>query len=199
MKSFRLLFGIALGIGFTLLYQWMVPPKNDPYFFLNPKPLYLDDKAHSIEKPIKLYQKGESFDFVFWNVPQPEPKLLYLFPVSSPSPRILLKVKNINFSGGTRAIMDVFDSNEIITNKPIIDLKLYRINDDLTESLVHEETFNKFKIYYVDEDGSALFALTDQIGKSGQYRIHIDVLNDNEKLNTDELSYAIFVGLRFYK
>lgn len=190
---------MVLGIGLTLLYQWMVPPKHDPYFFLNPKPLYLDDKTHSIEKPIKLYQKGESFDFVFWKVPQPNPKLLYLFPVSSPSPRILLKVKNINFSGGTLAIREVFNTNKIINNKPIIDLKLYRINDDLTESLVHEQTINKLKSDYIGDDGSVFFPLTDQIGKSGQYRIHIDVLNDNEKLNTNELSYSIFVGLRYYK
>lgn len=198
MKHFRLLLGIILGIGLTLLYQWMVPAKNDPYFFLNPKPLYLNDKTHSIEKPIKLYQKGESFDFVFWSVPQPEPKLLYLLPVSSPSKEILLKVKNINFSGGTSAIMDVFENNEMISNKPIINFKLYRINNDLTEQLVHERTVDIFNLDYI-RDNSAFFGLSDQISEYGQYRIHIDVLNDNEKLNTDKLSYSIFVGLRFYK
>lgn len=198
MKTVRLLFGIVLGIGLTLLYQWMVPPKVDPYYFLSPKPLYLDDKVHSIEKPIKLYQKGESFDFAFWSVPQPEPKLLYLFPASYPSPQILLKVKNINFSGGTSAIIDKFEANKIINNIPIIDFKLYRINNDLTETLVHERNINKLEMYHV-RDGSVFFGLSDQMSEYGQYRIHIDVLNDNEKLNTDELSYSIFVGLRFYK
>lgn len=198
MKSFRLLFGIALGVGFTLLYQWMVPQKNDPYFFLNPKPLYLDDKTHSIEKPIKLHPKGESFDFVFWSVPQPDPKLLYLFPASSPSPQILLKVKNISFNGDLGEIRKIFETNEFIKNEPVISFKLYRINDDLTETLVHERTINTFRTYFV-RDGAVFLELSDQMREYGQYRIHIDVLNDNEKLNTDELSYSVFVGLRFYK
>lgn len=196
MKSLLFTFAIVLGIGLTLLYQWMVPLKNDPYFFLTPKPLYLDDKAHSIEKPIKLYPKGESFDFVFWSVPQPKPKLLYLFPVSSPSEEILLKVKNSNDE--TNSIIDNFKNDEFTNNKPIIYFKLYRISDDLTETLVHEKIISEFKFYYV-RDNAVFFDISDQINKYGQYRIHIDVLNDNEKLNTDELSFSIFVGLRFYK
>lgn len=196
MKNFRFFFGIIFGIGLTLVYQWMVPHKNDPYFFLNPKPLYLNDKIHSIEKPINLYQKGGTFDFIFWSIPQPKPKLLYFFPVSPPSEEILLKIKS--FSKDTDSIIDKFKNNEFINNKPIIYFKLYRINDDLTEKLVDEKIINKFKFNYV-RDGAVFFDISDQINTYGQYRIHIDVLNDNEKLNTDELSYSIFVGLHFYK
>lgn len=57
MKNIILLIGILLGMGGIWLYQWMKPFSDDPYFFLNPKPNYIGDKAYSIEKDINLFKK----------------------------------------------------------------------------------------------------------------------------------------------
>ncbi|MEI7173075.1 hypothetical protein WCU67_14610, partial [Pectobacterium parmentieri] len=81
MKSIIFIIGVLLGMGAVWLYQWMKPPSDDPYFFLTPKATIINDEYYSINEPIKLHKKGEVVDFVFWNVPQPQPKLFYLFPV----------------------------------------------------------------------------------------------------------------------
>ncbi|MDE1496983.1 hypothetical protein KKJ25_19130 [Xenorhabdus bovienii] len=54
-KIILLVFAAFLGAGIVMLVQWMRPPTEDPYFFLNPKVT----EDHPIEIPIKLYKKGE--------------------------------------------------------------------------------------------------------------------------------------------
>ncbi|KFF69056.1 hypothetical protein IW01_13060 [Pectobacterium brasiliense] len=194
MKIILLFIGILLGTGGAWLYQWMKPSSDDPYFFLNPKPNYIGDKTYSIEKDINLFKKGEAFDFIFWDTPQQKPKLLYLFPLSSPSPHILLKVKNEDFTNGSNSIIDTFKENI----NPIINFELYKIKNDLTEELIERKIMRNFEFYTID-NGNLFFYITDQIKQYGQYRIHIDVLSDDGKLKGDYLTYSIYIEQKFVK
>ncbi|WP_233964099.1 hypothetical protein [Pectobacterium versatile] len=196
MKKILLLIGILLGMGGTWLYQWMNPSSYDPYFFLNPKPNYIGDNTYSIEKDINLFKKGENFDFIFWDTPQQKPKILYLFPVSSPSPspHILLKIKNEDLKNGTNSIIDKLKESK----NPIINFELYKIKNDLTEELIERKTMINFDFYTI-ENGSLFFYITDQIKQYGQYRIHIDMLNDGNELKKNNLTYSIYIEQRFLK
>lgn len=194
MKAILLLIGILLGMGGTWLYQWMKPSSDDPYFFLNPKPNYIGDKTYSIEKDINLFKKGDTFDFIFWDTPQQNPKLLYLFPLPSPSPHILLKVKNEDLTNGSGSIIDAFKENK----NPILNFELYKIKNNLTEELIEKKTMRSFDFYTID-NGSLFFYITNQIKQYGQYRIHIDVLNDGGELKGNNLTYSIYIEQRFVK
>ncbi|MCA6941249.1 hypothetical protein LF927_08640 [Pectobacterium polaris] len=194
MKKTLLLIGVLLGMGGAWLYQWMKPPSDDPYFFLNPKPNYIGDKTYSIEKDINLFKKGDTFDFIFWDTPQQKPKILYLFPAPSPSPHILLKIKNEDLKNGTNSIIDKLKKSK----NPIINFELYKIKNDLAEELIERKTMINFDFYTI-ENGSLFFYITDQIKQYGQYRIHIDMLNDDNELNKNNLTYSIYIEQRFLK
>ncbi|MCL6352941.1 hypothetical protein [Pectobacterium polaris] len=194
MKKTLLLIGVLLGMGGAWLYQWMKPPSDDPYFFLNPKPNYIGDKTYSIEKDINLFKKGDTFDFIFWDTPQQKSKILYLFPAPSPSPHILLKIKNEDLKNGTNSIIDKLKKSK----NPIINFELYKIKNDLTEELIERKTMINFDFYTI-ENGSLFFYITDQIKQYGQYRIHIDMLNDDNELNKNNLTYSIYIEQRFLK
>ncbi|MCA6925842.1 hypothetical protein [Pectobacterium versatile] len=194
MKKTLLLIGILFGMGGTWLYQWIKPSSYDPYFFLNPKPNYIGDKTYSIEKDINLFKKGEVFDFIFWDTPQQKPKILYLFPVSSPSPHILLKVKNEDLENGIDSIIDALKENK----NPIINFELYKIKNNLTEELIERKIMINLDFYTI-ENGNLFFYITDQIKQYGQYRIHIDMLNEDNELKKKNLTYYIYIEQRFLK
>ncbi|AOR62786.1 hypothetical protein [Pectobacterium wasabiae] len=194
MKKILLLIGILLGMGGTWLYQWMKPSSDDPYFFLNPKPNYIGDKTYPIEKDIDLSKKGGAFDFIFWDTPQQKPKILYLFPLSSPSPHILLKVKNSDATNGNSSIIYTFKENK----DPVVNFELYKIKNDLTEELIEKKIISNLEPYTINNE-YLFFYITDQIKQYGQYRIHIDILNDNKKLNGNHLTSSIYIEQRFLK
>ncbi|OTA20637.1 hypothetical protein Xbed_01164 [Xenorhabdus beddingii] len=197
MKKFILfMFAAFFGAGVVLLVQWMRPPTEDPYFFLNPKATTIGG-YQSIETPIKLYKKGEKIDLVFWKVPQPRPKLLYLIPANTPSPQIMLK---INKREGAKL---GFYTHEIFTEKgpittfngdPILDVKIYKINDNLAEELIYDKKFTKIIGGYGSREGIffTLVELADPY-KYGQYRLQVEVLANWPELEIDDLSYSVYI------
>ncbi|MBA0177739.1 DUF5625 family protein [Pectobacterium carotovorum] len=193
MKAILLLIGILLGMGGTWLYQWMKPPSDDPYFFLEPKPTIINDEYYSIEKPIKLHKKGEVVDFVFWNVPQPQPKLLYLFPVNTPSPEISILLK-YNESKKYREVVGTFfkRNDSIRNNSQFLMVSIYKINNDLTESIIFEKKIKSLKISSGSKSGLS-FDIKDLGHEYGQYRAVFEVLSDNDEINHDELRFYVHV------
>ncbi|KHS78392.1 DUF5625 family protein [Pectobacterium carotovorum] len=193
MKAILLLIGILLGMGGTWLYQWMKPPSDDPYFFLEPKPTIINDEYYSIEKPIKLHKKGEVVDFVFWNVPQPQPKLLYLFPVNTPSPEISILLK-YNESKKYREVVGTFfkRNDSIRNNSQFLMVSIYKINNDLTESIIFEKKITSLKISSGSKSGLS-FDIKDLGHEYGQYRAVFEVLSDNDEINHDELRFYVHV------
>ncbi|MDC9597248.1 hypothetical protein [Xenorhabdus anantnagensis] len=185
-----------LGAGIVLLIQWMRPPTDDPYFFLNPKPTTFGG-YHAIETPIELYKKGEKVELVFWKVPQPKPKLLYLFPANTPSPQIMLKINERDGANLGFYVSNIFEGKGPIpklTGEPVLDVKIYKINENLTEMLVYEKEFTKLIAGYGGMDG-VLFDIID-FGHSynyGQYRLVIEVLANWPELKMDDLSYSIYI------
>jgi hypothetical protein len=110
-------------------------PADDPYFFLTPK----ITQGRSVSTPVELYKKGATVDFTFWLTPLPTSKLLYLFPVSPPSTHIVLNIKkseeaNINFFP-----TEIFSKEGPVNNlhdTSLLTFEIYRINDNLTETLI---------------------------------------------------------------
>ncbi|WP_233968471.1 DUF5625 family protein [Pectobacterium polaris] len=193
MKKTLLLIGVLLGMGGAWLYQWMKPPSDDPYFFLEPKPTIINDEYYSIEKPIKLHKKGEVVDFVFWNVPQPQPKLLYLFPANTPSPEISILLK-YNESKKYNEVVDILFANNssIRNNSPFLMVRVYKINNNLTESIIFEKTIKSLEISSGSESGIS-FDIKDLGHEYGQYRAVFEVLSDNNEINHDELRFYVYV------
>ncbi|MDE9453968.1 hypothetical protein [Xenorhabdus bovienii] len=195
-KIILLAFAAFLGAGIVMLVQWMRPPTEDPYFFLNPKATTIGG-YHSIETPIKLYKKGEKIELVFWKVPQPTPKLLYLFPANTPSPKIRLNIKERKKSNLGFYVSDIFRGKGPIPElkgEPIFDIKIYKINDDLTESLAYKKIHTNITSSS-GWAGNHLFGLVD-FGchyKYGQYRLEVEVLADLSELKMDDLSYSIYI------
>ncbi|MBC8949434.1 hypothetical protein [Xenorhabdus sp. TS4] len=195
-KTMLLTLAAFLGAGIVMLIQWMRPPTEDPYFFLNPKPTTIGD-YHSIETPIKLYEKGEKVEMVFWNVPQPTPKLLYLFPANTPSPQIMLNIKKRKESDLGFYISDIFKVKGSISenkNNPIFNIKIYKINDNLTEDLIYEKNHSNITLYSGGW-GDNLFNLVDFYHdyKYGQYRLQVEVLANLPEFKIDELDYFIYI------
>ncbi|PHM22672.1 hypothetical protein [Xenorhabdus ehlersii] len=195
-KTMLLTLAAFLGAGIVMLIQWMRPPTEDPYFFLNPKPTTIGD-YHSIEIPIKLYEKGEKVEMVFWNVPQPTPKLLYLFPANTPSPQIMLNIKKRKESDLGFYISDIFKVKGSISenkNNPIFNIKIYKINDNLTEDLIYEKNHSNITLYSGGW-GDNLFNLVDFYHdyKYGQYRLQVEVLANLPEFKIDELDYFIYI------
>lgn len=190
-----LLIGILLGIGFVLLYQWMRPSTNDPYFFLTPKPGVIGERYYTIEKPIKLYQKGEIVDFVFWNVPQPTPKLLYLLPANALSPQVMLKIQKKDGTDPTLYSPRLFEQESPISEigkSAFLNVKINKINEDLTESLIYEKAITTLDDVYGTQQG-ILFNIKDLGYDYGQYRIIVSVLKNIAALNNEDLIYSIYV------
>ncbi|SFU91275.1 hypothetical protein [Xenorhabdus koppenhoeferi] len=195
-KTMLLVLAAFFGAGIVMLIQWMRPPTEDPYFFLNPKPTTVGG-YHSVETPIKLYKKGEKVDLVFWKVPQPKPKLLYLIPANTPSPKISLNIKKREGSNLGFYVSDIFRGSGPIHDlkgKPIFDIKIYKINDDLTESKVYEKTHKKVNSSS-GWSGNNLFGLVDfgSPYQYGQYRLTVEVLADLSELKMDDLTYSIYI------
>ncbi|PJG60706.1 hypothetical protein CUC53_00505 [Aeromonas cavernicola] len=196
MKKLLLVMGILLGIGGSSLYIWMKPQTDDPYFFLSPKSLR---RSEPILIPIALHEKGASVDYVFWLTPLPQEKLLYLFPTSEPLTGISLEMKNSNYEGNKISFHNIFgnDSNPKIKDKtPIFNIELYKINNDLSESIIKKEIkrFDSSDAYI----NSFLFHLEKKQGY-GQYRFKMTVLWDRPEINHDDLKFFIEISPRFYK
>ncbi|MGJ0638641.1 hypothetical protein [Xenorhabdus bovienii] len=196
-KIMLLVFAACLGAGIVMLVQWIRPPTEDPYFFLNPKATTIGDDYHSIETPIKLYKKGEKIDLVFWNVPQPTPKLLYLFPANTPSPQIMLKINERDGANLGFYVNNIFKGEGPIPKlkgDPVLDVKIYKINDNLEEELVYEKKFTKIIGSYGSREG-ILFTLVE-FGypyKYGQYRLQVEVLANWPELKMDDLNYSLYI------
>ncbi|WJM80155.1 hypothetical protein [Pectobacterium brasiliense] len=196
MKIILLFIGVLLGTGGAWLYQWMKPPSDDPYFFLSPKIA----EGHPIDIPIKLYKKDESIDFTFWKTPLPKPKLFYLFPISSPSSHIVLRIdkdkdKKIDFFRS-----DIFSDKGPIKNigdTSLFEVKIYRINKDLSESLVFDKIHKKNNTM-----PASAFYLVDLSGDYftyGQYRLKVKILGDWPELKISGLNYFITIKTYFVK
>lgn len=61
MKRILFVLGLLVGVSGILLYQWLKPIDDDPYFFLSPKIA----EGHPINIPIKLYKKGTLLTLFF--------------------------------------------------------------------------------------------------------------------------------------
>ncbi|MDE1488358.1 hypothetical protein KKI90_18785 [Xenorhabdus bovienii] len=192
-KIMLLAFAAFLGAGIVMLVQWMRPPTEDPYFFLTPKPT----TGHPIEVPIKLYKKGEKIELVFWNVPQPPPKILYLFPGHTPEPRVMLKTKRHKEGELTYYTPDLFKNDGPLAkpkDAPILSMKLHKINEDLTETLVFKKTYSEPDSIAGTSDGILFrFVSLGERYKYGQYRLNLEILGDWPELKNDNVSYYLFI------
>lgn len=194
MKKIKLLLCVLVGIGGTLAYQWVFPPFGNPYYFLSPKITI----GEPIDIPIKLYEKGYEVDFVFWNTPLPEGRMFFISPLRSPSPRVVLKIKeDESFSGGgyTPRLLyndELFGGNE---DEPAFSVDLYKINDDLTESVISREIITRHSTGGVN----MLSSLTNVQYDYGQYRIKVKVIGDWPQLKIDGLSYFVSIDTYFNK
>lgn len=193
VKMILFIIGLFVGGCGVFLYLWVKPVTNDPYSFLSPK----ISEGHPINVPIKLYKKGDSINFTFWKTPLPEPKLLYLFPISPPSSHIVLNIdenpkKNINFSK-----FEIFNGEgpiKKIGNSPIFKVKLYKINNDMTEHLILDKIHKNNSIRRADA-----FSIAPVPPEYGQYRLEITVLGDWPELEIDGLNYFITIKTYFVK
>ncbi|AFI88489.1 hypothetical protein EXT68_23465 [Pectobacterium parmentieri] len=194
MKMVLLIIGCLLGAGGFGLYQWMKPPSDDPYFFLTQKATIINDEYYSIDKSIKLYKKGEVVDFYFWNVPQPQPKLLYLFPVNTPSPKISILLKRKK-SEEYNAVVDLlFEDNHSVKNDdPFLTVVIYKINNDLTESVFFKKEISSLKISSGSEEGIS-FGIKELGYEYGQYRAVFEVLSDNDKIKNDDVDFYVHIS-----
>lgn len=190
MGKILFILGLLIGGSGVFLYHWVKPDTYDPYFFLSPKIA----EGHPINVPIKLYEKGDTVNFTFWKTPLPKPKLLYLFPVSSPSASIILKInedpnKKIEFS-----YLEIFNGEGPIKdrgNYPIFKVRLYKINNDMTECLVLDKTHKNNSVRRSDA-----FSIASVPEEYGQYRLEVTVLGDWPELKIDGLDY--FITVRTY-
>ncbi|HDF2343218.1 TPA: hypothetical protein PC598_002820 [Morganella morganii] len=193
MGKLLFILGLLIGGSGVFLYHWVKPETYDPYFFLSPKIA----EGHPINVPIKLYKKGDTVNFTFWKTPFPEFKLLYLFPVSPPSSRIVL---NINEDSNKKF---GFDSSEIFNGKgpikdrgnyPIFKVKLYKINADMTEHLVLDKIHKNNSARRINA-----FSIAPVPEEYGQYRLEVTVLGDWPELEIDGMDYFITVETYFIK
>jgi hypothetical protein len=196
MKHLLLVIGILLGVGGSSLYLWMKPQTGDPYFFLTPKSL---SGSEPILIPIELYKKGASVDYVFWLTPLPQEKYFYLFPAGEPTTAISLSMEYKNIRDDNNiSIYDIFRSElfpEIKDKTPLFYIELYKINNDLSESLIKKETklfsselYKNFFLFYIEKKYGY-----------GQYRFKITVLWDRPEIKRDDSEYFIEISPRVYK
>jgi hypothetical protein len=203
MRAILLILGILLGAGGVLLWQWMKPPADDPYFFLTPKPTIINDQYYSVEKPIKLDKAGECVSFIFWKVPQPTPKLLYLFPANKPSPKIRIRMSgfknNEEFwqSGILTEWRDGRGTWEGIKrkdNQPFLEVTIAKIDSDLRETVVYKEALSALHFYAVFDEG-VLFDVREVNDPYGQYKVTMKVLEDMPELSK---GLDFFIDIRQY-
>lgn len=206
MRMAMLLFGVLLGMGGILLYQWVKPPSEDPYFFLSPKPTIINDEFNAIEKPIKLYQKGESVAFIFWKVPQPMPKLLYLIPTNLPFPEIMLVMKGNGTTGEYKKANILTQWNddrgtwEGIKSKddrPFLKVTIKKIEDDLSEKVIFSKDISRLILYHILDEGMG-FTLYTLHENYGQYKITVTVIQSIPELSKN-LDYSIYIRQRSIK
>ncbi|WP_409310327.1 hypothetical protein [Pectobacterium sp. B1J-3] len=118
-----------------------MPFSDTPYFFLSPKIVF----DEPIDIPIKLYEKGDEVNFVFWNAPLSKGRMFFIGQLDSPSPSVSLKIKEEKGFNFDFYLSDIF-SDGLIKDKndsPAIEIELYKINHDLTESLVSKKIKTK--------------------------------------------------------
>ncbi|MEG0279230.1 MAG: hypothetical protein RR510_08115 [Morganella sp. (in: enterobacteria)] len=194
MKKIKFLFSVLLGIGGTLAYQWVYPPFGNPYYFLSPKITI----GEPIDIPIKLYEKGYEVDFVFWNTPLPEGRMFFITPLQSPSPHIVLKVKKDEKFPDSIYPSQLFYNGNVhgdITEYPIFKVDLYKINDDLTESMISSEIITN-----TSPGGlRSISSLSNIKYTYGQYRVKVKVMGDFPKSKIDGLSYFVSIDTYFNK
>ncbi|WP_413483858.1 hypothetical protein [Morganella psychrotolerans] len=194
MKKIVLLIGVLLGIAGSSLYFWMKPQTDDPYFFLSPK----ITEGHPVSMPIELYKQGATVDFIFWVIPMPEPTLLYIFPANYPSIYAWLEVKREQYGDGDFYTRDIFTKKglvELQPNIPLLKMTLYKINSDLTESLVTEE----IQLYNSVQKHRNFLLASIPNRDYGQYRLKVTVLGDWPELNKDGFKYFITIKTSFTK
>ncbi|HAU5555187.1 TPA: hypothetical protein MYS89_000320 [Proteus mirabilis] len=187
MKRILFVLGLLIGGFGVLLYQWVKPIDNDPYFFLSPKIA----EGHPINIPIKLYKKGDSINFVFWKTPILSPKLLYLFPVSPPSSHIILNVvqdKNTKLNFYPTEIFTHNGPIKNIDNFEIFRVKLYKVNSDMSEYLISDFIHRNNIVRSSDA-----FTITPVPSEYGQYRLKVTVLGEWPELEINGLSYFITI------
>ncbi|WP_274369853.1 hypothetical protein [Morganella morganii] len=190
MNKIKLLLCVLIGIGGTLAYQWVFPPFGNPYYFLSPKITI----GEPIDIPIKLYEKGYEVDFVFWNTPLPKGRMFFITPLQSPSPHIVLKIKkDENFPDSIYPAQLFYNGN--ITEYPIFKVDLYKINDDLTESMVSSEIITNTS----PGRGMSLSSLSNIQYTYGQYRIKVKVMGNWPQLKIDGLNYFVSISTYFNK
>ncbi len=193
MKKIVLLIGILLGVAGSWLYCWMKPQTDDPYFFLSPKVM----PGKPVSTPIELYKQGATVDFTFWVTPMPKYKLLYLFPMNDPTISAWLDIKRAQYGDGDFYSYKIFTKEglvELQPDTPLLKMALYKINPDLTETLVTEETqlYNNVQLY-------RNFLLLSIPRNYGQYRLSVTVLGDWPELNKDGFDYFIKIETSVYR
>jgi hypothetical protein len=194
MRTTLLILGILLGAGGLLLWQWMKPPADDPYFFLTPKPTVVGKNNYIIEKSVTPGKKGTITDFIFWNVPQPTTKYLYLIPSNSPSPQIMIRVNKKNKNSEARYDAIMLNREKTTANVlPLLNVSVIKVSADLSEKLIYNQKINSLPLSYIDKKGY-YFYIKNLPYEYGQYKVTIESLNDDPVL--DEFFNAwIHIGL----
>lgn len=191
MKILLLVIGILIGIGGTSLYLWMKPQTDDPYFFLTPKVV---DAFQPIKIPIALYEKGTAIDYVFWMTPLPQDKYFYLFPTSDLVTRITLEIENKKIKGRRVSPHEFFKKDyrlEVENKTPAFSIELYKINEDLSESIILNEKrlFDSHDLH----SNFNLLVMKKTYGY-GQFRVKITVLGDWQELKRDDLTCVVKIA-----
>ncbi|MTH48706.1 hypothetical protein [Intestinirhabdus alba] len=203
MKTTLLILGILLGAGGVLLWQWMKPPADDPYFFLTPKPTIINDQYYSVEKPIKLDKAGECVSFIFWKVPQPTPKLLYLFPTNKTSPKISIRMsgfRNNEEFWQSGILTEWYDGSETWRgikrkdDRPFLEVTIAKIDSNLRETVVYKKALSALRLYAI-RNKEQLFDIREVDGPYGQYKVTIKVLVDMPELSK---GLDFFIDIRQY-
>jgi len=187
MGKILFILGLLIGGGGAFLYQWCKPDTYDPYFFLSPKIA----EGIPINVPIKLYEKGDTVNFTFWKTPLPEVKLFYLFPASTPSSHIVLNIeknRDAEFGFYSSEIFSIAGPIKKREDYPIFKVRLYKINNDMTEHLVLDKIHKNNSVRR-----SEAFSIASVPEEYGQYRLEVTVLGDWPELQIDGLDYFITI------
>lgn len=119
--------------------------------------------------------------------------MFFIGPLASPSPRVSLKIKEEKEFNFDFYLSDIFTDGPIKdkNDSPAIEIELYKINHDLTESLVSKRIKTKYDLHSL----SGIVPVNDY----GQYRIKVKVLGDWPELKIDGLSYFVTLTTYFVK
>ncbi|MGJ0580044.1 hypothetical protein ACR71G_18730, partial [Xenorhabdus bovienii] len=77
---------------------------------------------------------------------------------------------------------------------PILSIKLHKINEDLTETLVFKKTYSEPDSIAGTADGILFrFVSLGERYKYGQYRLNLEILGNWPELKNDNVSYYLFI------